>query len=179
MFVDIAGYEGLYAVNKKGDVWSYKKDCKVGARGGVTVRGGIILKPAIQRKGHLRVVLIKDGIRKQHLVHRLVAKSFIKNPDNLQFVNHIDCNPSNNHVSNLEWCTASQNAKHAFDKGLISPPKQYGENNSQAKIDKARVLEIRSRYEQLKNCSAVAREFGYSAKYVNEIINRKRWSCIP
>lgn len=52
------------------------------------------------------------------LVHRLVAMAYIPNPLKLPFVNHIDGDPSNNHVKNLEWCTAKQNAQHAHDTGL-------------------------------------------------------------
>lgn len=46
--------------------------------------------------------------------HRLVAEAFIPNPDNLSEVNHIDSNRANNHVSNLEWVSHSENMKHAY-----------------------------------------------------------------
>ena len=60
-----------------------------------------------------------NGVQKRCRVHRLVAIAFIPNPDNKPYVNHKDGNRSNNHVSNLEWVTASENAIHARETGLL------------------------------------------------------------
>lgn len=60
-----------------------------------------------------------DGKQKHFLVHRLLAQAFIPNPENKPQVNHIDGDPGNNHLSNLEWVTASENIIHAYDTGLV------------------------------------------------------------
>lgn len=60
-----------------------------------------------------------NGVQKRCRVHRLVAIAFIPNPDNKPYVNHKDGKRSNNHVSNLEWVTASENAIHARETGLL------------------------------------------------------------
>lgn len=89
----VVDYENLYEVNNYGDIrslYSKKKN---------------ILKPYINRKGYKVVTLCKNGEQKTLLVHRLVAKAFIPNPDNLPCINHKDENGSNNNVSNLEWCS--------------------------------------------------------------------------
>lgn len=57
---------------------------------------------------------------KDYKIHRLVAQTFIPNPDDLPQVNHIDGNKMNNCVDNLEWCSQSHNIKHAYDNGLIN-----------------------------------------------------------
>lgn len=59
-----------------------------------------------------------DGKAKNYLLHRLIAKAFIPNPENKAEVNHKDCNKLNNSIENLEWVTRSENQKHSWDSGL-------------------------------------------------------------
>lgn len=100
---------------------------------------GIILKQVMYRNGYIGVNLSKDGIANMKLVHRLVAIAFIHNPNNYGFVNHKDGNKKNNTVDNLEWCTRSYNAKHAYHNKLMDRNgqkksvilyKRYGEYDS-------------------------------------------------
>lgn len=100
---DIPGYEGLYQVSNMGRVKSLNFN-----------RSGLprILKTK-NRQGYPRVILWKSGKRHEVCVHRLVAQAFIPNPENKPFVNHKDGNRRNNHVDNLEWCTAQENAIHS------------------------------------------------------------------
>lgn len=98
---DIKGYEGLYQVSNYGRVKSlnYRRTGKEQ-----------LMKPTLQNKGYFWVMLYKPN--KLYLIHRLVAKAFIPNPDNLPCVNHKDENPTNNHVDNLEWCTYGYNINY-------------------------------------------------------------------
>lgn len=75
--------------------------------------------------GYMRCNLYFDGTHIVRTIHRLVAEAFLPNPENLPQVNHIDGNKKKNHVENLEWCTASQNVKHAFDTGLKEKSREH------------------------------------------------------
>ena len=70
------------------------------------------MKPQLINGNRLQVRLSREGTVKNFRVHRLVAENFIKNPYNLPQVNHIDENPQNNNVNNLEWCDAKYNSNY-------------------------------------------------------------------
>lgn len=113
---DIPGYEGVYQINTYGTVKSLDRYVKH-SKGGPKLIKGKVISSKID-KGYHRVKLCKDGSRKYYAVHRLVALTFIDNPHNLPVINHIDGNKLNNHISNLEWCTISENTQHAYNTGL-------------------------------------------------------------
>ena len=82
----------------------------------------------IMPKGYHRVVLSKNNKSYNFLVHRLVAEAFVPNPHNKPCVNHKDCNPENNHYSNLEWVTHKENnnyAEHGRKNGLAHAKAVY------------------------------------------------------
>jgi hypothetical protein len=74
-----------------------------------------LLSPALSGSGYLSVGLMKNNVRKSHYVHRLVAETFIKNPNKKLTVNHIDGNKQNNNVDNLEWMTQKENVNHYWN----------------------------------------------------------------
>jgi hypothetical protein len=86
------------------------------------------------------------GIRQYILVHRLVALAFHENPNILKVVNHLDGNKQNNMPENLEWCSHSDNAKHAIRTGLNHVPKLKEDNHPQAILDRNKVVEILKLY---------------------------------
>ena len=74
--------------------------------------------PYISNKGYLCINLYKNSKVHKYQIHRLIALAFIPNPDSLPEINHIDGNPLNNNLANLEWCTHQYNMQHAWDTGL-------------------------------------------------------------
>ena len=109
---DVKGYEGLYQVSNTGKVKSLKRH--------------IILKPSLNPKGYLHIVLYKNAKSKAGIIHRLVAEAFIPNLENKPQVNHINGIKTDNNADNLEWCTNGENQKHAFALGLQT---NIGNNN--------------------------------------------------
>lgn len=105
---DINEYEGLYQVSNLGRIKSLKRN---------TAREKI-MKPKENRDGYFIVNLCKNGNITTKKIHRLVAENFIPNPENKYSVNHINGIKKDNRIENLEWATASEQAKHAVKTGL-------------------------------------------------------------
>ena len=103
---DIPGYEGLYQASTFGQIRSL--DRRVSNR---SVKG-VILKQHSYKTGYNATCLCKNGSVKTVLVHRIIAKTFIDNPNNLPTVNHKDEVKTNNSVDNLEWCTSKENTNY-------------------------------------------------------------------
>lgn len=120
---DIFGYEGLYQISSNGLVKSLPRVVLSLLTNHWYPKKERIIKPEVTKKGlgYYRVQLCKNDSIEKALVHRLVAQAFIPNPKNKPQVNHIDGNKLNNHISNLEWTTVSENAQHAIVTGLKNP----------------------------------------------------------
>jgi hypothetical protein len=112
---------------------------KASADGRISNLNGKILSPKDDR--YLRVCLSINKKETTQLVHRLIALSFIPNPNNLPAINHKNGIKHDNRVENLEWITHSDNHKHAYATGLKSAK---GEKNGQAKLTDEEVLEIKN-----------------------------------
>lgn len=121
----IAGYEGLYEVSNLGRVKSIEryteyKNCKSTHRIGIKSKvNGRVVKGRICC-GYHYVGLTKEGVCKNYRVHRLVAMTFIPNPNNLPIINHKDENRLNNSVGNLEWCDQKYNANYGNARKKLS-----------------------------------------------------------
>lgn len=107
---DIPEYEGFYKVSNLGRVKSLPRNG--------TIQQERIMINKITKQGYVTVHLRKLGVSKYLKIHRLVALTFLNNPENKPQVNHKDGNKENNNLSNLEWMTVSENVQHAFDTGL-------------------------------------------------------------
>lgn len=104
---DVVGYEGLYKVSNKGNIYSVERRDTIGRK-----CGGRIMQPVCNSYGYPHLNLYKNGVMKQKKVHRLVLEAFVPNPNNYPEVNHRDEDKANNNVENLEWCTRKYNNNH-------------------------------------------------------------------
>lgn len=101
----VVGYEGLYEVSDLGRVKSLVENHGRSRE--------LILKPVKKKSGYLYVTLCKNGVKKFHRVHRLVAFAFVEGRDLFKNeINHLNEDKSDNRAINLEWVTASENINH-------------------------------------------------------------------
>ena len=151
-----------YLVKEYGDVYS--------------IRSKKFISKRLDRYGYLRVNLYEGTKIHTVPVHRLVAKAFIPNPYNLPEVNHIDGNKLNNHVSNLEWVSSSQNQIHAFLLGLQKPKR--GEQNPSAKYSEKDVILVCELLNKGFGNAEIRDITGYSIAFVEKIKYGECWTHI-
>lgn len=133
---------------------------------------GHMMEGAIGRDGYKHAIIN----RKNHDLHRIIAETFIPNNDSLEQVNHINGIKDDNRVENLEWCTRSDNLKHAFANGLESPMR--GESNPIHKLTENDVHYIRQVYKKNDRefgFSALARKFGVDKSTISDAAQRIHW----
>lgn len=168
----VQNYEGYYEVSNRGRIKSLARPRST--KGNVKER---ILRQII-RKGYSYIHLCKQGVRSIVLVHRLVAQSFIHNPESLPQVNHKDGVKTNNNCNNLEWVTCGQNHLHASRTGLRSFDNQRGELNWRAKLTSEKIKEIRTLLSQQVSRKDIALRFSVCRQTVDSIANGDSWRAI-
>lgn len=156
----IKGYEGIYEISRFGIIRSVARKIKIGDNIFKEVpTKEISIFPNKKRRNYCYVHLYKDNKEECKLVHRLVAETFIPNPDNKPEVNHIDGNKFNNQVSNLEWVTSKENKRHAWDNKLCTADHKKVKirciqnniiYNSVIECSKALNMDVRGIFRQLK-----------------------------
>ena len=164
---DIAGYEGLYQVSNLGRVKSLRNN---------KMRKEKILKVKKNTTGYLYLSLYKNNVGKNYLLHRLVAKTFLKNPNNYPCINHKDENKENNNINNLEWCTYLYNSRYGtrteriVKSRLISiycleTDKCYNsikQASEELNLDSSKIVKVlKGRQKQSK---------GYTFRYANKVL---------
>ena len=154
-----------YRIDKEGHIYS-------------PWRGWKEMSPYSNKQGYKELFLYtNEAGRKVFKVHRLVMNTYkpIENSENFQ-VNHIDGVKSNNNLGNLEWCTRSENLKHAFKTGLEQRP--IGEKNPSHKLTEDQVREICSQLEKRATLSSLAEKYHVSKSTISFIKCRKTWTYI-
>lgn len=160
----IPNYKGYY-ITTDGDVYSTKKS-----------KLPVKMKSNIDTSNYYRITLItKPNEAKTLLVHRLVAITYIPNPDNLPQVNHKDGNKLNNNVDNLEWVTAGDNQRHAYDTGLKSVS---GESNPRSILKEDQVLLIYNQLKEGRRVIDIAKEYGATTGMIGSIKDRTNWNYL-
>lgn len=134
-----------------------------------------IIKPADSPDGYLKTMLLgDDGKYHTSRVHRWVALTFLGPPESLE-INHIDGNKKNNAITNLEYCTRSQNMKHAFANGLEKPRMGMEVHNHKLTDDAIREIrkaaENNGRFWGRKN---LAQRYGVSESTLKDIVSQRR-----
>jgi hypothetical protein len=158
----IKGLENRLKISSKGRVKSLTKNNKE----------GVILKPNPNSEGYLRLATSINGQRFVRFIHRLVAQAFIDNPENKPFVNHINGIKDDNKVENLEWCTKSENMKHAYRTKLMVAKK--GKKDLQVK--ELLVFDLEEKYIKTLYRPKEWREFGLDPSCVMKCLRGVRKS---
>lgn len=165
---DVPGYEGFYQVSNYAHIRTLPhRDWRNRSHPGLS------RKTKVNPGGYVLVTLSKNGKMRTHRVHSLVAAAFIgARPEGYE-VNHLDGNKLNNCPSNLEYCTPSQNTKHAYDTGLAK--RRFGEEAHGAKLTENDVRAIRRLARQGVLTRVISSQYSLSWTHVNDIIKRKLW----
>lgn len=150
------------------EIWvEINKNYSISSFGNVrSNRSNKILKPGIRGDGYLVVNITGYKHKKNWKIHQLVAHHFLEKIENKTQINHKNGIKSDNRVENLEWCTCSENIKHAFRTGLRQPVINKGLKNGFSKL----VLDVSTGifYE---SCNEASELLGYNPKTLSAILN--------
>lgn len=159
---NVLGYENKYQVSNLGRIKSLlKKD-----------KDFILKEQTFNKTGYKNVDLCFNGSVKKKTVHRIVAISFIPNPENKPQVNHINGIKADNRVENLEWNTRSENQLHSIKLGLRST---VGEKNSQSKLNEIKVLNI---FKDKSIYKEISTKYNISISTISDIKRGYSWTHI-
>lgn len=151
----------------------------VSTTGMVFDRFGNKIKGSLSTTGYLRTNIYINSKPVFKQFHRMIAESLIPNPNNFPCINHKDGNKTNNSIDNLEWCTYSQNTKHAFDSGLEN--KVVGENHHAHKLTNDAVRDIRANYvkgSRIQGSKYFSEKYNIDVTVVRDVANYITWRHI-
>lgn len=134
------------------------------------------IKQRLNRDGYPTIFLWKNNKGTCYCVHRRVAIAFISNPENKPCINHKDGNKANNNLDNLEWCTYSENLRHAIDTGLFKP--RRGEENGSNVISEATAHEICEMMQDGYRNNYIYKKLKISSHIVKNIRRGNSWGHV-
>ena len=174
----IKGFEDRYEISNYGNVKTLTREVVEHRR--TYIRKGKILNKYYNPDGYYAIKLYKgDATFKNTTAHRLVAETFLENPNNYLEINHKDGDPSNNYIENIEWCSKEQNVKHAYDTGLKNPDNYKGESCTFSKLNTEQVLAIREEYSTgTTSLSKLAKKYDVVMGNIHSIIKRNTWKHV-
>lgn len=153
------------------------------------IRTNKILKMTNKKKDYFRIILYDENHKRTTYIHRLVAETFIPNPNNFPIINHIDLNKQNNRVDNLEWCTQSHNTKDAISKGAktMSGFNKYNKNKFNNKYGKLYQYDMKNNLiNTFNNLEEAYIDTGVCKRNILQVINKQEgrkqaggyiWKC--
>lgn len=173
----VVNFEGLYEVSSYGNIRTLAR--KITDAKKTYIRKAQNLKATKGSRGYYRIKLYNGNGFKDTSIHKEVALAFIPNPENKPYINHINGVKTDNRVENLEWCTHSENVKHAYAGGLKKQSSYCGEGNSSAKLIVEQVIAIREEYKQGNTSyNELARKYGVKPNTIGYIITKKTWKYV-
>ena len=168
---DIKGYERLYQVSNLGDIKSLKRNVYAGNGKYRWQYERILSKKKTNGNGYITVSLYKNNDVQNRYVHKIVAETFISNPNNYKYINHKDENKANNYVDNLEWCTARYNC--TYNNRHIKIGKKLINNKASSKP----ILQINNKNEIVKSypsISEASRQLKVSSQAISDCLRGKQ-----
>jgi hypothetical protein len=174
----VLGWES-YEVSSIGRIRSITRRVRH-SKGGYAIIPGRILAQRSNSHGYLRTSFrCGESQHPSFFVHRLVAIAFLPNPRSKPYVNHIDCNPSNNAVGNLEWCTQQENLAHSAALGRMPRDSRKGMRPQCAILSNDKVKALRSRREETGlSFEQLGREFGLSKRAAMRCAKRETYQDV-
>lgn len=151
MWNTIKGFQN-YEINELGEIRSKDRQI-IDKCGRVQFFKGKPILPHLTENGYLFVALYQDGQKFQKKVHRLVAETFLPNPDNLPCINHKDQDKRNNSITNLEWCTIGYNNNYGDRNSRVSKKLLHREDLSKKILQINKNNEVINTYPSLIEAS--------------------------
>lgn len=167
VWVNLPGFEDYYEISTKGQI---KRKSKQRKRGFYKEK---ILPLRKSSYGYYEVVFHIDNKRYKFLLHRLLAMTFIPNPENKPEVNHKNGIRTDFNLENLEWCTRQENQKH---KNEILKSHNKGERHPLAKLKESDIYDIHELYKKGWSMAELSRKYNVLDTTIFKIVKGITWA---